>query len=189
MHCTTRCERSEINRDQAVLLINSTTRCLASWSSPEVKMTVRGLFGEKSCLQSIGMLLMDLASRAPGAISATISLELRPFNAARDLVTPARLMSGTGSTCAFVASVRMRPRQATLESVSHTHQSAARMRTSQSAGRLRPIASPRSVGSSVVIMRPLCVAEPLDSESFARHKHQRIEIAATAAHLSRRTGG
>ena len=57
-----------------VLLLNSIT-----------KMTVRGLFGEKSCIQAIGMLLIDSTSRAPTAISATISLDVRPFNAARDL--------------------------------------------------------------------------------------------------------
>jgi hypothetical protein len=59
-------------------------------------MTVGGLFGEKSCIQAIGMLLMDFTSRAPTAISATSSLDVHPvsFNAARDLVTPARLISG-----------------------------------------------------------------------------------------------
>jgi hypothetical protein len=36
------------------------------------------------------MLLIELTSRAPTAISATISLDVRPLNAARDLVTPAR---------------------------------------------------------------------------------------------------
>jgi hypothetical protein len=41
-----------------------------------------GLLGEKSCIQAIGMLLVDLTSRAPTAISATISLDVRPFNAA-----------------------------------------------------------------------------------------------------------
>ena len=51
-------------------------------------MTVRGLSGEKSCIQAIGMLLIDLTSLAPTAISATISLDVRPFSAARDLVTP-----------------------------------------------------------------------------------------------------
>src|SRR5258708_40058617 len=39
-----------------MLLINSITSCLASVSSPDVKITVRGLFGEKSSIQSIGML-------------------------------------------------------------------------------------------------------------------------------------
>src|ERR1700689_2273818 len=68
-----------------VLLINSISLCLASASSPDVKMTVRGLAGEKSCIQSIGMLLIDFTIRAPTAISATISLDVRPFNAARDL--------------------------------------------------------------------------------------------------------
>ena len=57
-------------------------------------MTVRGLFGEKSCIHAIGMLLIDFTSRAPTAISATISLDVRPFKAARDRVTPARLISG-----------------------------------------------------------------------------------------------
>ena len=73
-------------------------------------MTVWGLFGEKSWIQAIGMLLMDFTSRAPTAISATISLDVRLFNAARDLVTPARLMWDFASMCAFVASIRTRPR-------------------------------------------------------------------------------
>ena len=77
-----------------VLLINSITLCLASMSSPDVKMTVRGLVGEKSRIHFIGMLLIDFTSRAPTAISATISLEVRPFNAARERVTPARLRVG-----------------------------------------------------------------------------------------------
>ena len=68
-----------------VLLTKSITSCLASVSSPDAMMTVRGLFGEKSCIQSIGMLLIDFTIRAPTAISATISLDVRPFNAARDL--------------------------------------------------------------------------------------------------------
>jgi hypothetical protein len=117
-----------------VLLINSITSSLASMSSPDVKITVRGLFGEKSCIQSIGMLLIDFTRRAPTAISATISLEVRPFNAALDLVTPARLMSGTGSTCAFVASIRMRPRQSIPLRASGTlTQLVARTTTSHSA--------------------------------------------------------
>ncbi len=116
-----------------VLLINSITSCLAPASSPDVKMTVRGLFGEKSCIQAIGMLLIDFTSRAPTAISATISLEVRPFNAARDLVTPARLTSG-GSRCAFVASIRMRPRQSIpLRASATLTQCVARITTSHSA--------------------------------------------------------
>jgi hypothetical protein len=116
-----------------VLLINSITSCLASLSSPDVKITVRGLLGEKSCIQAIGMLLIDLTRRAPTAISATISLDVRPFNAARDLVTPARLMSG-GSRCAFVASIRMRPRQSIpLRASATLTQCVARMTTSHSA--------------------------------------------------------
>jgi hypothetical protein len=85
-------------------LINSITGCLTSVSSPEVKMTVGGLFGEKSWIQIIGMLLIDLTSRAPAARSATSSLEVRryAFNAARDRVIPAKLMSGVGSICALV---------------------------------------------------------------------------------------
>ena len=58
-----------------VLLINSITNCLASVSSPDVKMTVRGLFGEKSCIQSIGMLLIDFTSLAPTAISKEINVD------------------------------------------------------------------------------------------------------------------
>ena len=80
-----------------VLLINSITLCLASASSPDVKMTVRGLAGEKSCIHSIGMLLIDFTSRAPAAISATISLEVRPFNAARERAMPAKAEVGFGA--------------------------------------------------------------------------------------------
>ena len=71
------------------------------------------LFGEKSCIQAIGMLLIDFTSLAPTTISATISLDVRPFDfdAARDRAPPSRLMSGLGSICAFVASIRIRPRQ------------------------------------------------------------------------------
>ena len=42
----------------------------------------------------IGMLLKAFTSRAPTAIAATIPLDVRPFNAACDLATPAGLMSG-----------------------------------------------------------------------------------------------
>ena len=94
-----------------VLLINSMTHCLASVSSPEVKRTVRGLLGEKSCIHDMGMLLMDFTSRAPLAISATISLDVRPFNAARDRATPAWLRSGSASLCALIASANIRPCQ------------------------------------------------------------------------------
>ena len=117
-----------------VLLINSITCCLASVSSPDVKMTVRGLFGEKSWIQAIGMLLRDFTSRAPTAISATISLDLRPFSAARDLVTPARLMSAFASMCALVASIRTRPCQSIPFNASGTFtQLTARITTSHSA--------------------------------------------------------
>ena len=88
-----------------VLLINSING-LASASSPDVKMTVRGLFGEKSCIQAIGMLLIDFTSRAPTAISATSSLDVCPFNTARDLVTPARRCRSLGSICALAASMQ-----------------------------------------------------------------------------------
>ena len=79
MHCTTCCEDPRSIATNPVLLTNSITSCLASVSSPDVKMTVRGLFGEKSCIQAIGMLLIDFTSRAPTAISATISLDVRPL--------------------------------------------------------------------------------------------------------------
>jgi hypothetical protein len=49
-----------------------------------------GLIGEKSCIQTVGMVHSDFTSLAPTAISATISLDVRAFNAARDLVTPSR---------------------------------------------------------------------------------------------------
>jgi hypothetical protein len=50
------------------------------------------------------------------------------------LVTPARLIFGTGSTCAFVASIRIRPRQSISLRASYTlTQCVARMTTSQSA--------------------------------------------------------
>jgi hypothetical protein len=72
-----------------------TTR-FASESSPEVKMTVFGFLSLESSIHAIGMLLIDLTTRAPGAHSAINSLEVRPVfaSAARDLVTPSRLMSG-----------------------------------------------------------------------------------------------
>jgi hypothetical protein len=68
---------------------------LVSASSPDVKMTAQGVFVEKSCNQTIDILLIDLTSRAPAAISATNSLDVSPvsFNAVRDLVTPATLIS------------------------------------------------------------------------------------------------
>jgi hypothetical protein len=47
-------------------------------------------------------LLIDFTSLAPGAIAATISLDVRPSNAATDLATPAALMSGFSSMWAFV---------------------------------------------------------------------------------------
>ena len=59
-------------------------------------MTVFGLLSLKSLIHAMGMLLIDLTTRAPGAHSATSSLDVQPVfaNAARDLVTPSRLMSG-----------------------------------------------------------------------------------------------
>jgi hypothetical protein len=70
------------------LLIKSIASCLASVSSPDVKMTVRGLLRERSCIRDIGMLLIDFTRRAPDALSATSSLDVHPFtfNAARDRV-------------------------------------------------------------------------------------------------------
>jgi hypothetical protein len=105
----TSCKAPPVLRDPSsmatnpMLLINSITSCFASASSLDVKMTVRGLLDEKSCIQSIGKLLIDLTSRAPTAFSAIISLDVRPFNAVRDLVTPARLVSGLAPICALVA--------------------------------------------------------------------------------------
>src|SRR6202035_260772 len=117
-----------------VLLINSITHCLASDSSPDVKRTVRGLLGEKSCIHDIGILLIDFTSRAPMAISATISLDVRPFNAARDRATPARLRSGSESICALVASTSIRPCQSIPVSASGTFtQRVARITISHSA--------------------------------------------------------
>jgi hypothetical protein len=69
-----------------VLLTNSITSCLASVSSPDVKMTVRGLFGEKSFIQAIGMLLIDLTSRAP-----TGSTRPRPRRPSHEIAFSARL--------------------------------------------------------------------------------------------------
>jgi hypothetical protein len=69
-----------------VLLTNSITSGLASVSSPDVKMTVRGLFGEKSCIQAIGMLLIDLTSRAP-----TGSTRPRPRRPSHEIAFSARL--------------------------------------------------------------------------------------------------
>lgn len=97
MHGAALGERSEVDCGESKLLTRSITTCFASLSSPDVKITVRGLLGEKSCIQTIGMVHSDFTSLAPTAISATISLDVRPFNAARDLVTPSRLMSGTAS--------------------------------------------------------------------------------------------
>ena len=83
-------------------------------------MTVFGLFDEKSCIQAIGILLIDFTSLAPGAISAIISLEVRPFKAAIDLFTPLRLTSGLESIWALVASIRIRPCQSISLSASGT---------------------------------------------------------------------
>ena len=74
--------------------MSPTTAALASRSSPDTNSTVFGFCGEKSCIQAIGILLIDFTSLAPGAIAATISLDVRPSNAATDLATPAALMSG-----------------------------------------------------------------------------------------------
>ena len=59
-------------------------------------MTVLGLSVPKSSIHAIGMLLIDLTTRAPGAHVDTSSLEVWPVfaNAARDRVTPSGLMSG-----------------------------------------------------------------------------------------------
>jgi hypothetical protein len=48
----------------------ATLACLASMLSPDITMTVR-LFGEKSCIQAIGMSLIDFTSRASDAIGAS----------------------------------------------------------------------------------------------------------------------
>src|ERR1700749_4952807 len=95
---------------------------LASLSSPDVKMTVFGLFDEKSCIQAIGILLIDFTSLAPGAISAIISLEMRPFKAAIDLFTPLGLTSVLESIWALVASIRISPMPVDiLECLGHVH--------------------------------------------------------------------
>src|ERR1700722_14740052 len=97
-------------------------------------MTVRGFSFEKSCIHAMGMLLIDFTSRAPGAISAIISLDVRPLSAARDLVTPARLMSGLGSVWALVASIRIRPRQSiSFKAAGALTQSVARITMSHAA--------------------------------------------------------
>jgi hypothetical protein len=54
------------------------TGFLASASSPEIKSTVRGLEEEKSEIQAIGTEINAFTTLAPGARSATISLEVRP---------------------------------------------------------------------------------------------------------------
>ena len=69
-----------------MLLPNSITSCLASVSSPDVKMTVRGLFGEKSSIQAIDMLLIDLTSRAP-----TGSTRPSPRRPSHEIASSARL--------------------------------------------------------------------------------------------------
>src|ERR1700735_522008 len=94
-----------------MLSIRPITVFLASLSSPDVKITVFGLCDEKSCIQAMGILLIDFTSLAPTANSATISLEVRPFKAAIDLFTPSGLISGFASMWALVASIRVGPCQ------------------------------------------------------------------------------
>ena len=142
-----------------MLSIKSITIFLASLSSPDVKMTVFGLCDEKSCIQAIGILLIDFTSLAPAAISATISLEVHPFKAAIDLFTPSGLISGLGSTWALVASIRIRPCQSIFFSASGTFtQFVARMTTSHSAACVYVPAvapGPRSATSPANVSGPL----------------------------------
>ena len=88
MQCAALGEGPEVDSDEPNAIDQIDHDFLASLSSPDVKMTVFGLFDEKSCIQAIGILLIDFTSLAPAAISATISLEVRPFKAAIDLFTP-----------------------------------------------------------------------------------------------------
>ena len=134
MQCPPRTSDPRSSATKPKLLIKSITTDFASVSSPDVKSTVLGLLGEKSCIHAIGILLIDLTNLAPGAISATISLDVRPFNASIDLVTPWRLTSGLLSMWALVASMRIRPRQSIPLSASGTlTQFVARIVTSHSA--------------------------------------------------------
>jgi hypothetical protein len=96
-------------------------------------------------------LLIDFTSLAPGAIAATISLDVRPSNAATDLATPAALMSGFSPMWAFVPSTSMRPPQSIpLSASGASAQFVARITTSHSAAScLDPAlaAGPRSATS------------------------------------------
>src|SRR5258708_37410701 len=121
-------------------------------------MTVFGLFDEKSCIQAIGILLIDFTSLAPAALSATIALEVRQFKAVIDLFTPLSLTSGLESIWALVASIRIRPCQSISLSASGTFtQFVARMTISLSAACLFVPAvapGPRSATRAVNVSRP-----------------------------------
>src|SRR5260370_37039334 len=83
------------------------TGFLASASSPEMKRTVRGLEEEKSEIQAIGTELNAFTTLAPGARSATISLEVRPEMSPN--------VSGAKPASRLVVSTRMRPFQSGME--------------------------------------------------------------------------
>src|ERR1700722_230452 len=83
------------------------TGFLASRSSPDIKRTVRGLEEEKSEIQAIGTELNAFTTFAPGARSATISLEVRPEISPKLKVLELAIR--------LVASTRMRPFQSATE--------------------------------------------------------------------------
>src|SRR6266702_6711819 len=83
------------------------TGFLASASSPEIKRTVRGLEEEKSEIQAIGTELNAFTTLAPGARSATISLEVRPETSPK--------VSGVKPASRLVVSTGMRPFQSGME--------------------------------------------------------------------------
>lgn len=96
-------ERSHIDAREADVFRQSRNSCFACRSSPDMKRTVRGLVGEKSCIQSIATVLNSLTTGAPGACLATISLDVMPERSPR--------RNGLSLTKRLVASMRMRPVQ------------------------------------------------------------------------------
>lgn len=116
LHGTPQGKRAKVERGQARRLDKIDHQLIGGAVVSRDEKHGLGLCGEKSCIQAIGILLIDFTSLAPGAISATISLDVRPSNAATDLVTAAALVSGFASIWALVPSTRMRPCQSTPSS-------------------------------------------------------------------------
>ena len=59
------CKGPEVNSHEPTLSIRSITVFFASLSSPDAKFMVLGLCDEKSCIQAMGILLIDFTSLAP----------------------------------------------------------------------------------------------------------------------------